>query len=48
MAETALASASEKQVWITQFFQEYVRNTRFKPYMTNAANNNGGIFLTKY
>src|SRR6185312_2184899 len=48
MAETQLASASEKQVWITQFFQEYVRNTRFKPYMTNSASNNGGIILTKY
>ena len=48
MAETQLASASEKQVWISNFFQEYVRNTRFKPYMTNTASNNGGIILTKY
>jgi hypothetical protein len=48
MAETQLASASEKQVWSTKFFAEYVRSTRFAPYMTDATENNGGIFLVKY
>jgi hypothetical protein len=48
MAETTLASASEKQVWSTKFFSEYVRSTRFAPYMTNATENNGGIILVKY
>jgi len=48
MAETFLAGASEKQVWITTYFQEYVRQTRFAPYMTNADLNKGGIILTKF
>lgn len=48
MAEVTLASASEKQVWINKFFAEYVRSSRFMPYMTNADTNSGGIFLTKY
>src|SRR5665213_2987770 len=47
MAETLLASASERQVWITSYFQEYVRQSRFMPYMTNADLNKGGIILTK-
>jgi len=33
MAEVALASASEKQVWVTKYFQEYIRESGFKPYM---------------
>lgn len=48
MAEVTLAQASERQVWITNFFQEYVRTTRFQPYMTNADKNSGGIILTKF
>jgi len=48
MAETLLASASERQVWITTYFQEYVRQSRFMPYMTNADLNKGGIILTKF
>jgi len=48
MAETTLASASERQVWITNYFQEYVRQSRFMPYMTNADLNKGGIILTKF
>jgi hypothetical protein len=48
MAETILASASERQVWITKYFQEYVRHTRFMPYMSNADINKGGIILTKF
>lgn len=48
MSETVLATGSEKQEWSNKFFAEYVRNTRFKPYMTDATENNGGIFLVKY
>jgi len=48
MAETILASASERQVWITKYFQEYVRQSRFMPYMSNADINKGGIILTKF
>ncbi len=48
MAETLLATASERQVWITKYFQEYVRHSRFAPYMSNADINKGGIILTKF
>lgn len=48
MAEVILASASEKQVWINKYFQEYVRYSRFMPYMSNADINKGGIILTRY
>ena len=48
MAETILASASERQVWMTKYFQEYVRHTRFMPYMSNADINKGGIILTRF
>lgn len=48
MAETTLATASQKQVWMAKYFQEYVRNTRFMPYMSNADINKGGIILTRY
>ena len=48
MAETILSSASERQVWITKYFQEYVRNSRFMPYMSNSDINKGGIILTKF
>lgn len=48
MAETILATASQKQVWSAQYVREYVRNTRFQPYMTDADANNGGIIVTKY
>lgn len=33
MAEVALNSASEKQIWLKQYFSEYVRESGFKPYM---------------
>lgn len=33
MAEVVLASASEKQIWVTKFLQEYVRESGFMPYM---------------
>lgn len=48
MAEVTLATASERQVWMTKYFKEYVRDSRFMPYMTNADVNKGGIFLTRY
>jgi N4-gp56 family major capsid protein len=49
MAELALASASVKQVWQKEYFQEYIRMSGYKPYMS--ATNNGnktGIILTRY
>lgn len=48
MSEVTLATASEKQVWINKYFEEYVRLSRFKPYMTNADLNKGGIILSRY
>jgi N4-gp56 family major capsid protein len=49
MAEIALASASVKQVWQNQYFQEYVRLSNYLPYMTNTNNGNkSGIILTRY
>lgn len=42
MAEVVLATASEKQVWITNFLREYVRVSGFAPYMRPAARD--GIF----
>jgi N4-gp56 family major capsid protein len=48
MAEVTLATASEKQVWINKYFQEYIRASGFLPYMSNADLNKGGIILTRY
>lgn len=48
MAEVILASANEKQVWMSKYFSEYVRTTRFLPYMSNADMNKGGIILSRY
>ena len=48
MAETILATASERQIWVSKYFQEYVRQSRFMPYMTNADINKGGIILTRF
>lgn len=48
MAEVILASASEKQVWIKEYFREYVRDSRFLPYMSNADMNKGGVILTRF
>lgn len=45
MSETTLASASEKQVWITKYFQEYVRKSGFMPYMGTSQEK---IIITKY
>ena len=48
MAETVLASTSQRQVWSTKYFQEYVRMSGYKPYMSNADINKGGIILTRF
>lgn len=48
MAEVVLASASAKQVWQRDYFKEYVRESMFQPYMSNADKNKGGIILTKF
>ena len=48
MSETVLASGSERQIWINNYFQEYIRYSRFMPYMTNADINKGGIILTRF
>ncbi len=48
MSEVVLASTSVKQKWIAKYFQEYVRDSRFMPYMSNADLNKGGIILTRY
>lgn len=45
MAETLLASASEKQKWITQYLAEYVRASRFAPYMGRSPTS---IIFAKY
>ncbi len=46
--EVTLATASERQVWQTNYVREYVRDSRFMPYMSNADINKGGIILTKF
>lgn len=48
MAETVLATASQKQVWSKKVFTEYVRESRFMPFMSNTDNMLSGVFLTKY
>jgi N4-gp56 family major capsid protein len=49
MAEVTLATASQKQVWQKQYFQEYVRESNYRPYMSNTNNGNKtGIILTRY
>ena len=45
MAETTLATASEKQVWISDYLAEYVRESGFLPYMGRKSSS---IILTKY
>lgn len=45
MAEVALASASEKQVFLKKYFAEYVRQSGFKPYMGTGE---GSIIVAKY
>lgn len=45
MAEVALASALEKQKWISAYFNEYVRESGFKGYMGKSSNS---IIIAKY
>lgn len=45
MAEVLLASASEKQKWISNYFQEYVRASGFQGYMGRS---NNSIIIAKY
>lgn len=45
MAEVALASASEKQIWLKKYFAEYVRASGFKPYMGTSESS---IIIAKY
>lgn len=46
--EVTLATTSEKQKWISEYFVEYVRDSRFAMFMTNAEMNKSGIILTRY
>jgi hypothetical protein len=49
MAEVQLASASQKQVWETKYFQEYIRESGFKDYMSNTNNGNKtGVVLCRF
>lgn len=43
--EVTLASASERQKWISTYFKEYVREAKFAPYMGKDASN---IIVVKY
>lgn len=45
MAEVTLASASEKQVWISDFLAEYVRDSGYMPYMGRS---NTNVIMTKF
>lgn len=45
MAETVLATASEKSKWVKSYFSEYVRGSKFRPYMGKGPTN---IIITKY
>ncbi len=38
MAETILATASEKQIWVTNYLKEYVRASGLMPYMSTRQN----------
>jgi len=49
MAEVQLATASQKQVWQNTYFQEYIRESGFKDYMTNTNDGNKtGVVLCRY
>jgi len=45
MSEVTLASASEKQKWISQYYAEYVRSSGFKAYMGRSSSS---IIQAKY
>lgn len=48
MAQTSLATASRVQKWDSQFFAEYVRDNRFRPYMGRSDGNGMMPIVTKY
>jgi N4-gp56 family major capsid protein len=48
MAETQLNVASRVQKWDSDFFAEYVRDNRFRPYMGRSDGNSLMPFVTKY
>lgn len=48
MAEVVLATASQRQSWVNKYFSEYVRDSRFLPFMSNGDINKGGIFITRF
>lgn len=49
MADTTLNTASRIQKWDSSFFAEYVRDTRFRPYMGRATGNGSMMpIITKY
>jgi N4-gp56 family major capsid protein len=43
--ETVLATASQKQKWVTKYFSEYVRGSKYAPYMGRTPTS---IIITKY
>lgn len=45
MAEVSLATASEKSVWLKKYFAEYIRQSRFMPYMGRS---DSSIIVAKY
>lgn len=45
MSETILATASEKSTWVKEYFSDYVRGSKYRPYMGKAPTN---IIVTKY
>lgn len=45
MSEVTLATASEKQKWLSKYFSEYVRASGYLPYM---GRDNNSIIITKY
>lgn len=48
MADTTLALASRVQKWDAQFFSEYVRDNRFRPYMGSSSKNSLMPVQVKY
>lgn len=48
MAQTTLNTASRVQKWDSQFFAEYVRDNRFRPYMGRSDGNAMMPIVTKY
>ena len=48
MADMQLATASRIQKWDSDFFLEYVRDTRYRPFMGRASRNAMMPFVVKY